>query len=459
MRGLHITPLYAANLLSRSLFGVAAADLTIDSRDDMVETAGILAEDLMSYYDGDKAGHTPGLLEQREVYFYQSGVFMSTFVNYFHLTGDDTYNDLVQQGVLFQVGDREDFRPNNETARLGNDDQCYWALTAMAAAEYDFPDPSKGEPQWLDLAKTVYSDQVDRLDNKCGGGLRWQIFDFNVGYNYKNVISSGCLANLAARLALHTGDDKYVDTVEELWDWLSESDLIDADSGAVYDGVTIRSGQECDPDASQVSGNAAILTYTAAVMYNQTDGSDTWRKRLEKLSGSLLDTFFEDGVAIEAQCEPYMVCTTDMPTSKGLMLRWLASTARLAPFLADKIQSKLKTTAQAAIDHCKGDKSERECSIYWSNATFHKPEESGVLEKMAALSSVQSLLALSGDVPAKDSSDKDGSSDNSSGDDVEDEPTPTESGSAEGTDEPDAGYKQASAANLLLLVCAALALV
>ncbi|KAI6781196.1 glycoside hydrolase family 76 [Emericellopsis cladophorae] len=455
MRGLHNMPLCAAILLSHSLFGVAAADLAIDSRDDMVETAGILAEDVMSYYDGDKAGHIPGVLGQREIHFYQSGIFMGTFVNYFHLTGDETYNDLVQQGVLFQVGPDENFSPYNQTTRLGNDDQCYWALTAMAAAEYEFPDPPKGEPQWLDLAKTVYSDQVDRLDNKCGGGLRWQIINLNVGYNYKNVISSGCLANLAARLALHTGDDKYVDTVEELWDWLSESDLIDADSGAVYDGIVI-SNDDCDADALQVSHNAAILTYTAAVMYNHTDGSDTWRQRLEKLSGSLLDTFFDDGVAIEAQCEPYLLCTLDMPTSKGLMLRWLASTARLAPFLADKIQSKLKTTAQAAIDHCEGDKSERECSVYWSNDSFIKPEESGLLEKLAVLSSVQGLLALSDDVTAKNSADKDETSDNSSD---EDESTPPKPGSPEEPDEPDAAHKQVSVAHLLLLGCAALALV
>lgn len=72
--------------------------------------------------------------------------------------------------------------------------------------------------------------------------------------------------NLASRLAKHTGEDKYVDTVEELWDWLSDADLIDSDSGAVYGGVTVP--YECEVDKFQVSSSAAILTYTAAAMYN-----------------------------------------------------------------------------------------------------------------------------------------------------------------------------------------------
>jgi mannan endo-1,6-alpha-mannosidase len=185
MRGLHSFSVLAAAILSRGLPGAVAADLSIDSRDDIIETASVLAKDLMSLYHGDEPGNTPGIL-QEPYYFYQAGVFMGAFVDYFRRTGDKTYNEIVERGVLFQTGKDDNFMPANQTKSLGNDDQCYWALAAMSAAEADFPDPPKGEPQWLDLAKAVYDNQVERIDDTCGGGLRWQIFSFNAGYDYKN---------------------------------------------------------------------------------------------------------------------------------------------------------------------------------------------------------------------------------------------------------------------------------
>src|SRR5437773_12544718 len=75
----------------------------------------------------------------------------------------------------------------------GNDDQAFWAFAVMSAAENKYPDPPAGGPQWLALAQAVFNLQVSRWDvTNCNGGLRWQIFPFNNGYNYKNSISNGC---------------------------------------------------------------------------------------------------------------------------------------------------------------------------------------------------------------------------------------------------------------------------
>jgi hypothetical protein len=43
--------------------------------------------------------------------------------------------------------------PANQSKSLGNDDQGFWGMTAMTAAEYNFPNPSSDEPQWLALVK------------------------------------------------------------------------------------------------------------------------------------------------------------------------------------------------------------------------------------------------------------------------------------------------------------------
>lgn len=73
--------------------------------------------------------------------------------------------------------------PANQSKSLGNDDQGFWGMTAMTAAEYNFPNPDSSLPQWLALAQAVFNTQAPRWDaSTCAGGLRWQIFTFNTGY-------------------------------------------------------------------------------------------------------------------------------------------------------------------------------------------------------------------------------------------------------------------------------------
>ena len=111
-----------------------------------------------------------------------------TLIDYWKLTGDDSYNDLIKDAMLWQVGPFKNYMPPNVTASLGNDDQGFWGMTAMLAAENGFPDPPADQPQWLALAQAVFNTQAapDRHDELCNGGLRWQIPWANNGYNYKN---------------------------------------------------------------------------------------------------------------------------------------------------------------------------------------------------------------------------------------------------------------------------------
>lgn len=110
------------------------------------------------------------------------------------------------EALQHQVGVTKKFMPENVTKELGNDDQAFWAFSAMSAAELGFPNPAKGKPSWVALAQAVFNSQVERWDlSYCGGGLRWQIFITNPGYDYKNTISNGAFFQLSARLARYTG--------------------------------------------------------------------------------------------------------------------------------------------------------------------------------------------------------------------------------------------------------------
>lgn len=189
-------------------------------------------------------------------------------INYWYYTGDTTYNDVTQQAMLHQAGDEGDFMPDNQTKTLGNDDQAFWGMAAMTAAETKFQDPPAPSPGWLALAQGVYNTQVPRYDNAtCGGGWRWQIFSFNQGYTYKNSISNGCFFNLAARLALYTGNDTYAQQAEKAFDWTYEIGLITADYGEVFDGTSIP--DNCtSKDHTKWTYNVGVFLLGSAAMYN-----------------------------------------------------------------------------------------------------------------------------------------------------------------------------------------------
>lgn len=47
----------------------------------------------------------------------------NSMLDYWHITGDTSYNEAVSQALVFQVGDDQDYMPANQTKSLGNDDQ------------------------------------------------------------------------------------------------------------------------------------------------------------------------------------------------------------------------------------------------------------------------------------------------------------------------------------------------
>lgn len=109
-------------------------------------------------------------------------------IDYWHYTGDASYNDVIMQALMWQRGPNNDFLPLNWTASIGNDDQGFWTTAAMVAAERGFPDPpADTNLTWVSMVDRVFNQYVARYDTEtCGGGLRWQIMPTNAGYDYKN---------------------------------------------------------------------------------------------------------------------------------------------------------------------------------------------------------------------------------------------------------------------------------
>ena len=190
-----------------------------------------------------------------------------TLIDYWHFTGDSSYNNVIEAGIQWQTGENDDMMPSNWSQSMGNDDQGFWGMAAMLAAETNFQNPPAGSPQWLALAQAVFNEMASRWDETtCGGGLRWQIFQFNNGYTYKNSIANGCFFNLGARLARYTGNDTYAQWAQKIWDWENSVGLIDS-SYNIYDGSS--DVQNCTiVDRLQWTYNAGVYLHGAANLYN-----------------------------------------------------------------------------------------------------------------------------------------------------------------------------------------------
>lgn len=196
-------------------------------------------------------------------------------IDYYQYTGDSTYNDVITQGMLFQAGDDNNYMTPNQTKTEGNDDQGFWGMSAMSAAEQNFPDPPKGKPGWLALAQAVFNTQAIRWDPNCGGGLRWQIFAFNNGYDYKNTISNGVFFNLGARLAVYTKNDSYAQWAEKAYDWNAAVGFMDTNYH-FYDGAHIPTNCT-DINKVQWTYNAGVFLLGAASMYNYVSRNHSCR--------------------------------------------------------------------------------------------------------------------------------------------------------------------------------------
>lgn len=383
----------------------------IDTPDQIRESGRGLAYDLMLQYKGNQSGEIPGILpgppteHKGDYYWWEGGAMMGTYVDYWFLTGDTSYNHVIEQGMLHQVGPNADYMPPNHTASLGNDDQGFWGMSAMTAAENKFPNPPEGKPQWLALAQGVFHTQAspERHDDTCNGGMRWQVPPTNAGYNYKNTIANACFFDLGARLARYTTNHTYAEWAEKTFDWLWSVNYIDHEEWRVYDGGHVE--HNCtDINRAQFSYNAALLLHGSAFMYNYTNGSEIWKDRIDGLLRGMLRDFFPKGVAFEMPCEERKgSCTADMLSFKGYVHRWLSTVTKVAPYTAEVILPVLRTSAEAAVSQCTGGASGRACGFYWSERQYFDvaiDKTSGAGEAMNVLAAVSSLLISEADAPA-----------------------------------------------------------
>ncbi|QLG74465.1 hypothetical protein HG535_0G03480 [Zygotorulaspora mrakii] len=380
-----------ALLCTGILSSVQAVYLNLNDSQSLNNASALVAVGLMDYYTGTQYGQTIGMFSN-PYYWWEAGGAWGCMLDYWYFLNNDTYNDLILQALVYQSGERNDYVPLNQSTTEGNDDQAFWGIAAITAAERNFTNPPPDEPQWLYLAQATFNTMALRWDTgTCNGGLRWQIFVWNSGYDYKNSVSNGALFHLAARLARYTGNHTYVEWAERVYDWMLGIKLISpGETKYVYDGVMVTDNCSGTPVSYQWTYNQGLLLSGCAYLYNYTK-DETWGTRTWQFLNSS-NVFFNNSVLYEATCQNYGTCNNDQRSFKAYFIRFLGATAQLIPETRDKIMNWINTSALASAQSCNGGLDGHTCGLDWSHDGWDGYY--GLGEQMAALEAMVNTKCL-----------------------------------------------------------------
>jgi mannan endo-1,6-alpha-mannosidase len=356
----------------------------------------------MKYYTGNVT-NTPSTIAvlPAPYYWWEAGAMWGAMVDYYHYTGDPSYNEVTTQALLSQVGPSSDFMMPNHKGDEGNDDQAFWGFAAMSAAEKGFPQPTTGKSSWVQLVENLWNTQVNRWDlGSCNGGLKWQIFLSNNGYDYKNSVANGAFFQLSARLARFTGNQTYLDWAQKSYDWSVNVGLIDP-SYQVFDGTD--DTKNCSSQSKVVwTYNTGIYMYGAAVLYNFTNGSALWGERTQGFLDASAQYFNPyknySNAMCETACETVNTCNNDEYSFKGYLSRFMWASTLMAPFTKNQITTYLQGSAEAAARACSGGANGVTCGQHWYWATAYDGSY-GVGQQMSALETIQGLLVSESEPP------------------------------------------------------------
>lgn len=322
-------------------------------------------------------------------------------MEYWHYTGDDTFNQVMEAALIAQLGPKNDFNVPAEAFDTGNDDQAFWVFVAMAAAEYSFPQLPAPYPSWIQIVDNAWQDYVFRWNtSSCNGGLKWQFNPFNAGYYYKNSVSNGAFFQLSARLARFTGNQTYVHWADTIWYWATGIGLIDYIYN-VYDG-TDELINCTGIDHHQWSYNVGMFLYGTAMLQNLTNGSSPWIDRtaglLESVNTFVSPFLNSSNVVFEAACETTNSCNTDQLSMKAYLIRWMAATTKVAPFTAGRVGDILRASAQGAAASCTGGPYNDTCGFKWYLGAWDGT--TGLGQELCALEAMYALLVNQTNPPA-----------------------------------------------------------
>jgi len=392
--------LNAVAVLAGSLSLSQALELDVTDPASIKHAASAIAYGMMKYYTGNVTNtqETVGVLPW-PYYWWEAGAMWGALLDYYHFTGDSTYNEVTTQALISQVGPLYDYMVPWHQKDEGNDDQAFWGFATMSAAEKGYPPPDAGGYSWVQLTENLWNTQVRRWDTtSCKGGLKWQIFPFNPGYDYKSSVANGAFFQLSARLARFTGNRTYAEWAEKSLQWSLDVGLISS-NWQVFDGAddTIDCSQQ---DHILWTYTAGIYLYGAAIMYNYTNASPIWETRTQgflSATGNFFSPYDNStDVMYESACETVQKCNNDQKSFKAYLSRFMWASTLMAPFTVTAVTTLLQKSSIAAAQSCSGGSDGVTCGVHWYYGGWDGIY--GVGQQLSALETIQGLL-VAGSTP------------------------------------------------------------
>ena len=121
---------FLSNIINSPLFCDVADYGHCRSTESIKNAASTVAYDMMSYYKGNLSGMPEGLLPE-PYYWWEAGAVFGQMIEYWFYTGDDSYNTVVTNGLLAQIGPQKDFMPPNQTKTEVRRPECRSKLVEL----------------------------------------------------------------------------------------------------------------------------------------------------------------------------------------------------------------------------------------------------------------------------------------------------------------------------------------
>ena len=86
----------------------AGITVNVNDTDSIKSAASTIAYGMVSYYKGNLTGMIPGELGD-PYYWWECGAMFNSLINYWYYTGDTTYNQIVKDGMQFQIGPDDNY--------------------------------------------------------------------------------------------------------------------------------------------------------------------------------------------------------------------------------------------------------------------------------------------------------------------------------------------------------------
>ena len=191
------------------------------------------------------------------------------------------------------------------------DDEGWWALAWIDA--YDLT----SQPQYLAMARSIFTDMSGGWDDTCGGGIWW-----SKDRNYKNAIANELFFSVAASLARRGTDAERAQASEwtaKEWAWFRASGMIKNDH-LVNDGLIIDKA-----DGTCRNNGRTVWTYNQGVVlgalteWSRASHDPNMLMDARILADAGLAHLADDASILHDPCEPQ--CGADANQFKGIFMR------------------------------------------------------------------------------------------------------------------------------------------